>query len=163
MLAWLPLTMALLTALVVVVRHAFDSGSIALQETVMYAHGLALLLGISVALKHNAHVRVDMFYSRFNEAQRRWVSTFGVLVFLLPLCVTLIVVSLPYVSASWRVWEGSSEVGGIPAVFLLKTLLPITAVLVCLQAIAEVVRQWLPQPAGTHGAAVTSGSTTNQV
>ncbi len=146
LLTWLPLTMALLTALVVMVRHALDSGSIALQETVMYAHGLALLLGISVALKSNAHVRVDLLHNRFSPAQRRWVNIFGHLVFLLPLCITLVWVSTPYVMASWRVWEGSPEVGGIPAVFLLKTLLPVAATLVALQALAEVMRECLRLP-----------------
>lgn len=145
-LTWLPLLMALLMALVVLVRHALGQGSIALQEAVMYAHGMALMLGISYTLKQDAHVRVDLFYNRFNATQKRWVNLCGHLFLLLPLCITILVMSLPYVSASWRVLEGSPEVGGIPGIFLLKTLLPVTAVLVALQALAEILRLLITEP-----------------
>ena len=56
------------------------------------------------------------------------------------MCVTILVFSLPYVASSWRVLEGSSEVGGIPGLFLLKSLIPLTAALLLLQGLAEVVR-----------------------
>ena len=75
-----------------------------------------------------------------------WVNLWGHLLLLLPLCITILVMSLPYVSASWRVLEGSPEVGGIPGIYLLKTLIPITAVLVALQAIAEILRLLLRKP-----------------
>lgn len=140
LLTWLPLLMALLMASVVLVRHALGQGSIALQEAVMYTHGILLMLGISYTLKQDAHVRVDLLYSRFNAKQKRWVNLGGHLLLLLPLCITILVMSLPYVSASWRVLEGSPEVGGIPGIYLLKTLIPITAVLVALQALAEILR-----------------------
>lgn len=145
-LTWLPLLMALLMASVVLVRHAFGQGSIALQEAVMYTHGIVLMLGISYTLKQDAHVRVDLLYNRFNSRQKRWVNLCGHLFLLLPLCVTLLVMSLPYVSASWRVLEGSPEVGGIPGIFLLKTLIPVTAVLVALQALAEILRLFIQEP-----------------
>lgn len=145
-LTWLPLLMALLMALVVLVRHAFGQGSIALQEAVMYAHGIALMLGISYTLKQDAHVRVDLFYNRFSAATKKRVNLCGHVLLLLPLCITIFVMSMPYVSASWRVLEGSPEVGGIPGIFLLKTLLPVTAVLVALQALAEILRLLFPEP-----------------
>lgn len=148
-LTWLPLLMALLMALVVFVRHALGQGSIALQEAVMYTHGIALMLGISYTLKQDAHVRVDLFYNRFNASQKRWVNLCGHLFLLLPLCITILAMSLPYVSASWRVLEGSPEVGGIPGIYLLKTLLPVTAVLVALQALAEILRLLIAEPQST--------------
>jgi TRAP-type mannitol/chloroaromatic compound transport system permease small subunit len=141
--------MALLMASVVLVRHAFGQGSIALQEAVMYTHGIVLMLGISYTLKQDAHVRVDLLYNRFNPTQKRWVNLCGHLFLLLPLCVTLLLMSLPYVSASWRVLEGSPEVGGIPGIFLLKTLIPVTAVLVALQALAEILRLLIQEPEQT--------------
>ena len=145
-LTWLPLLMALLMALVVLVRHAFGQGSIALQEAVMYTHGILLMLGISYTLQQDEHVRVDLLYSRFSAKHKGWVNLWGHLLLLLPLCITILVMSLPYVSASWRVLEGSPEVGGIPGIYLLKTLIPITAVLVALQAIAEILRLLLRKP-----------------
>lgn len=106
----------------------------------MYMHAVVFMLGIPYALKHDVHVRVDVFAERLGKRGRAWVDVMGHLLFLVPVCVTILVFSLPYVASSWQVLEGSSEVGGIPGVFLLKTLIPLSAVLLLLQGLAEVVR-----------------------
>lgn len=138
--AWCALLMVLITLVVVALRYLFSVGSIPLQESVMYLHALLFMLGIPYALRHDAHVRVDVISNRLSERQRAIVDLVGHLILLLPLCVTVFVTSLPYVAASWRVLEGSGEVGGIHAVFLLKTLIPLTAALLALQAVAEAGR-----------------------
>ncbi len=139
--AWLTAAMAVLTVLVVVLRYAFGEGAIALQESITYLHGIVLMLGMAYALKHDAHVRVDLIYSRLSPRGQSLVNLLGHCLFLIPVAATLLWSSLPYVRASWRILEGSSEVGGLPAVFLLKTLIPIMAALLLLQALAEIVRQ----------------------
>ena len=96
-LAWLALGMALLTALVVLLRYGFNIGSIAAQEAVTYMHGSLFILGMS------------------------W----------------------NYVAESWAIRETSPEPGGIPAVFLLKTLLLLLPLLLILQGIAELLRNTL--------------------
>jgi TRAP-type mannitol/chloroaromatic compound transport system permease small subunit len=58
--AWLVLLMMLVTSLVVVIRYLLNSGSIAMQESVIYMHGTVFLLGVAYALKRQAHVRVDI-------------------------------------------------------------------------------------------------------
>ena len=146
--AWLTAAMVLVTCIVVVLRYGFETGAIMLQEAVAYMHGLVFMLGLSYTLKHDAHVRVDLLYSRLSARARACVDIVGHLVFLLPLAVTIIVVSLSsgngiersYVGRSWTIRESSAEVGGIPAVFLLKTLIPATGVLLILQGIAETAR-----------------------
>lgn len=132
--------MVLVTLLVVVLRYLFQQGAIMLQESVIYMHGMVFMLGIPYALHHNSHVRVDIFAERLGPRGRNWVELMGHLLFLLPVSATIFIYSLPYVAASWRVFEGSSEVGGIPGIFLLKTLIPLMAVLLLLQGLAELVR-----------------------
>jgi TRAP-type mannitol/chloroaromatic compound transport system permease small subunit len=132
--------MALTTLTVVILRYVFNTGSIIAQESIMYMHAVVFMLGIPYALKHDAHVRVDVFAERLGNRGRAWVDVLGHLLFLGPVCVTILVFSLPYVASSWRVLEGSSEVGGIPGLFLLKSLIPLTAALLLLQGLAEVVR-----------------------
>lgn len=146
--AWLTLAMVLLTIVVVVLRYVFEIGAIALQESVMYLHGIVFLLGIPFALKEDSHVRVDIFYSRMTANQRRVVNTTGHLLFLLPVSLTILVLSWPYTLAAWRVFEGSAEVGGIPAVFLLKTLIPVMAILLLLQGISELLKLLLARRQG---------------
>lgn len=143
LLAWLLLCMATLTTLVVVMRYGFSIGSIPTQEAVVYMHGCVFLLGAAYALKMGAHVRVDIFYRKFTTRTRAWVNSLGGIVFLLPLCAFILVSSWDYVSESWAMRETSAEPGGIPAVFLLKTFLPVMAVTLALQGAAEVLRSAL--------------------
>lgn len=141
-LRWLPLLMVLTTLAVVILRYAFETGAIALQELVMYLHGLLFLVAIPYGLKQGTHVRVDLIYSRLSFRQQRYINLIGHILFLVPVAVFVFHTSLPYVAASWRVLEGSQEVGGIPGVFLLKTLIPVFAALLTLQGITEILRTY---------------------
>ena len=143
---WLTLLMVLITVVVVVLRYGFSIGAIALQESVMYMHGLVFLLGIPYGLKRDTHVRVDLIYSRLNAGWRRRINLVGHCLFLLPVAVFITYISTPYALAAWRVLEGSSEVGGINGVFLLKSLLPLMGLLLTAQAIAEIIRQLKHDP-----------------
>ena len=143
LLSWLVLFMAVLTTCVVVLRYGFDIGSIATQETVTYMHGCVFLLGAAYALKKGAHVRVDIFYRYFSARTRAWVDSLGGIVFLLPLCAFILASSWGYVSESWGMRESSAEPGGIPAVFLLKTLIPLMPINLALQGMADILRNAL--------------------
>ncbi len=137
-LRWLALIMVLLTFAIVILRYALNSGGILLQESVMYLHGTLFMLAIALGVGDNTHVRVDILYSRRSPEQQAWIDLVGHILFLLPVAGFMIWVSVPYVSNSWQILEGSSEVGGIPGVFLLKTLIPLTGALLFCQGIAGV-------------------------
>ena len=143
LLAWLCLAMALVTGLVVVLRYGFGIGSIALQESVTYLHATLFMLGAAYALKHGSHVRVDIFYRGFSDRTRAWVDSFGAIVFLMPLCLLIIGISWRFVSESWAIRESSVDPGGIPAVFLLKTLIPLMGINLLLQGFCELLRNIL--------------------
>jgi len=132
--------MVVLTFAIVLARYVFDVGAIAVQEAVMYLHGTTFMLGFAYALKHNAHVRVDVLANRFSARTRAWIDLCGHLLFLVPMCVCVIWFSWDYVAAAWRVREGSAEVGGIPAIYLLKSLLLASSALLLLQGSAEILR-----------------------
>lgn len=138
--AWCTLAMVLVTFAIVVMRYAFGAGSIAMQESVTYFHAFVFMLGAACALKHEAHVRVDVFYHRWGPRRRACVNIAGTILLLLPFATLLFVTSLDYVAASWRVLEASREPGGLPWVYLLKTVIPVTAVLIALQGIALLLR-----------------------
>lgn len=142
-LAWLSLGMAILTALIVVLRYGFNLGSITSQEAVIYMHGCLFMLGAAYTLKTDGHVRVDIFYQRFHTRTRAWINSLGGIVFMLPLCVFIFGISWNYVIESWTIREISPEPGGIPAVFLLKSLLPLMAFNLLLQGVAEILRNAL--------------------
>ena len=141
--AWLTLVMVLVTFLIVVLRYAFSIGWIAMQESVVYLHALVFMLGAAYTLKQNAHVRVDIFYNKLGDRARAWIDLAGVLLLLAPFCLFIIVISWNYVSLSWSLLEGSRDAGGLPAIFLLKTAIPVMAGLLMLQGIAQALRSIL--------------------
>ena len=143
MLAWLCLGMAVVSCVVVLLRYEFGIGSIAAQESVTYMHGMVFMLGIAFTLKRGGHVRVDIFYRRFSRRTCAWINSIGAIIFLLPFCVFLFAVSWYFVTESWAVREGSPDPGGIHAVFLLKSLIPLMACNLLLQGLAETLRNVL--------------------
>ena len=141
---WFSLAMVLLTMAIVLLRYGFNIGAIAMQESVMYLHGLLFLLGIPYGVLRDTHVRVDIVYSRRNRQTQRLIDRFGHCLFLIPVSGFIFITSVPYVQASWRVLEGSAEVGGLPAIFLLKTLLPVMAALLFVQGISQLIKGLMP-------------------
>lgn len=137
--SWLTLLMVLVTFVVVVLRYAFDTGSIALQESITWLHAMVFMIGAAWAMREGAHVRVDIFYTRFSDRGRAWVDLFGTLFLLLPVMVFIGWISWQYISESWGVLEGSREAGGLPGVFLLKSLILVMAALLILQGLVDIV------------------------
>jgi len=137
--AWLTLLMVLLTGAIVVLRYGFNLGWIWLQESVTYLHAAVFMLAASWALQEDAHVRVDVFYRERSPRYQAWVNLGGTLLLLLPFCLFLLVTGWDYVARAWAVSEGSREAGGLPLVWLLKTLILLLPGLLLLAAAGRVV------------------------
>ncbi len=137
--AWLTLVLVLVTFTVVVLRYAFQFGSIAMQESILYLHASVFMLGAAYTLRIDGHVRVDIFYRGFSARHKALVNLLGSLLLLLPVCIFLLWSSWGYVATSWSLHEGSREAGGLPYVYLLKTLIPLSAVLLILQGVSQVL------------------------
>lgn len=131
--AWLTLLMVITTFTVVVLRYGFDLGSIAMQESIIYLHALNFMLGAAFTLKHDAHVRVDIFYQKMGPRGQAWVDLLGTLVLLLPVCGFIFWSSWDYVAAAWAVRETSGEASGLPFVYLLKSILLLMPCLLMVQ------------------------------
>ena len=142
--AWLTLAIVIVTFTVVVLRYLFSTGSIALQESITYLHATLFMLGAAWTLKQDGHVRVDIFYREKSSRHRNWVNLAGTLLFLVPFSVFLLLIGWDYVAASWATKEGSREVGGLPLVFLLKSLILVLPLLLLVQS-GVTVRHCLTQ------------------
>nr|WP_299245652.1 TRAP transporter small permease subunit [uncultured Halomonas sp.] len=142
-LTWLVLIMMLTEFTIVVLRYLFNVSNTPMQESVMYLHATVFLLAAAYTLKHDGHVRVDIFYRGMSVKKKAWIDLLGTVFLLLPIMVFVVMASLGYVEKSWRILEGSPESGGLPGVFLLKTLIPLFAVLMSLQGLVEVTRNLL--------------------
>lgn len=144
---WLALFMVLVQFSIVVGRYAFGLNSIAVQESVLYMHATLFMLGAGYTLLVDKHVRVDVFYAKVSPKTQRRIDIFGHAVLLLPSMAALLYWSWPSVRNSWKILEGPLSVGGIEAVFLMKTLIPAFCVLVMLQSVSLLIRLILQRPA----------------
>jgi len=138
--SWLTLGLALVGFLVVVLRYALNTGFIWMQESLTWMHALVFMVGAAYTLKHDEHVRVDVIYRGLSARQRALIDLTGTVLFLLPFCAYVFFESLPYVEGSWRIAERSREPGGLPALYLLKAVIPVMAVLLAIQGVAVVLR-----------------------
>lgn len=138
--AWLALVIVLLQFALVVARYLLGFGSIWLTETVTYAHATLFMLAAAWTLQAGGHVRVDVFYADAGPRARALIDLLGALLLLLPFMLVLFWLSVPFAARSWAVLERSQETSGLPLVFLLKTVIPVFAVLMALQGVAQAMR-----------------------
>lgn len=138
--AWCALAIVLIGFTVVLLRYVLGAGSIWLQESILYAHAALFLLAAAWTLKEGGHVRVDVFYASASLRQKAWIDLLGALFLLLPFCVAIVWFSWPYVSRSWAILERSRETSGLPLVFLLKTLIPLFALMLALQGVSQGIK-----------------------
>jgi TRAP-type mannitol/chloroaromatic compound transport system permease small subunit len=134
---WFALLMLLLQFVIVILRYVFGISYIFLNEGVLYLHASLFMLGAGYTLLVDKHVRVDIFYAKRSKRGRALTDIFGHLFFLIPSMLLLIYYTWPSVKYSWAIFEGPVSVGGIPASFLLKTLIPAFAVLLIIQCVAN--------------------------
>lgn len=139
LISWLSLLMVLITFTIVVLRYGFNIGWIAMQESVMYLYATSFLLGIAYTYKHQGHVRVDIFYAKMSYLTKAWVNLLGIILLLLPMTFFIFYSSWGYVMDSWSVMEESGDAGGLTFVYLLKTNILLMALLLTIEAIAQIL------------------------
>lgn len=132
--SWLSLAMVLLTFGVVVIRYGFNQGWIWMQEGVTYLHAMVFMVAAAWAFQTDDHVRVDIFYRDHSTRYKNWVNLVGTVVFLVPFSLFLLLIGWDYVVASWQTLESSREAGGLPFVFLLKSLILVLPALLLIQS-----------------------------
>lgn len=141
--AWLALFMVLVQFIVVIMRYVFSLGSIQMQESIWYMHGVLFMLGAGYTLLKNGHVRIDIFYREANDRRRALIDLVGTLIFLFPFLVFIWWSAWSYVLNAWAVRESSTEISGLPYIYLLKTIVLIFVGLMMMQGVANVIRSAL--------------------
>ncbi|MGB0682886.1 MAG: TRAP transporter small permease subunit [Magnetovibrionaceae bacterium] len=142
-LSWLTLAMVLVTFAVVILRYVFSIGWVAMQESYVWMHGIVFMGGAAYTLLHNGHVRVDILYRGASPQFRAKVDIFGVCFLMLPVLILVAWVSTGYILTSWAGLEESREAGGLPGLFLLKSMIWVFSGLMSLQAVALALRSGL--------------------
>lgn len=140
--AWSSFALALVMGSNVLLRYGFSTGSVWAQELEWHLMAPICLFGMSYALKHGEHVRVDVLFDGFSPRTKNFIELLSALI---AMAVSAIVIwlSIGYVLQSWSVGEGSANPGGIPARYLLKALIPIGFALLLVQSLSQAIRFYL--------------------
>ncbi|MCG8685047.1 MAG: TRAP transporter small permease subunit [Desulfobacterales bacterium] len=134
---WLTTLMVLIVFYDTVMRYAFNKGNVALQELEWHLFAVVFLIGAAYTLKEGGHVRVDILFINFSKKTKAWVDLIGTIVFLIPFCIMLIFATQKFIGNSWAVREISPDPGGLPARYILKTMIPLGFFLLMVQGLSE--------------------------
>ena len=137
---WLAVAMVALQFAIVVMRYVFGISYIFLDEGVLYLHCALFMLGAGYTLLLDSHVRVDIFYSSWSARGRARLDSLGAALALIPGSLAIAWYAWPFVANSWKNLDGAISVGGIPATFLLKSLIPAFCLLLAVQGLACLLR-----------------------
>lgn len=142
-LSWLALAVVVVCFTVVVQRYVFHTTQLWMQDLYVWLGG-AMFTGVAgFALLRDDHVRVDIFYRPWPVRRKAIADLIGVVLFLIPYVVVVCLYAYPFIMRSWRIYEGSANIGGMPGLFILKSFILVFAVLVGLQGLAWACRSIL--------------------
>ncbi len=141
--AWLSTLLVLLVCFDVARRSMFNTTAAWIMELEWHLFALLFLLGAGYALKHDRHVRVDLFYTQFSEKDKALVDLLGTVLLLVPWCIVIIYTSFYYALDSYQIGEGSPDPGGLPARYFIKFAITAGMSLLLLQAMATVANSIL--------------------
>lgn len=141
--SWLTTLMVLTVVYDVIMRYGFKKGNIAVQEMEWHLFAIIFLVGAAYALKKDAHVRVDIIYTKLSTKQKAWIDLIGTFIFLLPFSIIVIQATQGFIQSSWMVRETSPDPGGLPARYLLKAMIPTCFVLLIFQGISQAIKNLL--------------------
>jgi TRAP-type mannitol/chloroaromatic compound transport system permease small subunit len=141
--SWLTTVLVFLVCADVFFRYLLDRTANWVMELEWHLFAVIFLLGAAYTLRHDRHVRVDLFYERFSERDKALVDLVGSLLFLLPWSALLVWVSSAYAWEAFRSGETSPNPGGLPLFWPIKAMIPLGMFLLFLQGIAQALRAWL--------------------
>jgi len=141
--SWLTTAMVLVVCYDVITRYVLRKSSVAVQELEWHLFAVIFLLGAGYTLRHDRHVRVDVFYARLSPRKKAVIDLLGSVVFLIPFCLLVIWSSVDFVASSFRIMESSPDPGGLPWRYLLKACIPLGFLLLLLQGLSLTVKSFL--------------------
>ena len=141
--SWLTTVLMLLVCLNVFTRYALDITWIGAKELEWHLFAAIFLFGAAWTLQDDEHVRVDLIYARLGPKAQAAINLAGSLLLLIPFCVLVIWVSLPFIEQSWLDAETSPDDGGLPARYLIKACIPAGFVFLLLQGVSLAIRSLL--------------------
>jgi TRAP-type mannitol/chloroaromatic compound transport system permease small subunit len=140
--SFITLAMVLVVFGDVVLRYGLSKSSVFTQELEWHLFAVSYLLAAGYTMLYDEHVRVDIVYSRWSPRRRAWANFLFAWIFFFPSVLLVIYTALPFIRNSFAVNEGSPDPGGVPARWLLKSMIVIGFALLGLQGVSETIKNY---------------------
>jgi len=138
--SWLSFILVILISLDVFLRYVFNFSSASLYELEWHMFAVIFMVGSSLTLQKDEHVRVDVFYNKFSDKGKNIINLIGNIIFLLPFSLIIFYTSIPFVEDSFRILESSPDPGGLQFRFLIKSIIPISFLLLAVQGVLNIFK-----------------------
>jgi TRAP-type mannitol/chloroaromatic compound transport system permease small subunit len=139
--AWLNVVLVLVILTQVVMRYGFNRGLVPLEELMWHLYAIAFMFGMAYSITVDSHIRVDIIHIALPRAARHLVEILGITLLLFPFLWILFDHSLGWVREAYRVGETSASPTGLPYRWVIKSVLPITMVLMFLAALGRLIQE----------------------
>ena len=127
----------------VVMRYAFNDVSIGMQELEWHLFTAVFLLGTPYAMQRDGHVRVDIFYESWSDKRKAWINLLGAILFVFPFVLLVSYYGIAFAQDSFQMNEGSGDPGGLPYRWIIKSLIPVSFILIGLAALGMITKALL--------------------
>ena len=142
--AWACIAQVALVATNVILRYLLRIGPMELQELEWHLISPIALIGMCYALRHNDHVKVDIFYDKFRAETRNFVDLLAALS-LIVISVLIIDFAIGFVTQAYFIDEGSPDPGGLPHRWLLRSFIPVGFAILAMQAVSNLLKAGVPE------------------
>ena len=123
----------------VTLRYAYGITNTALEDSLWYLFAMSLVLGLSYTMTEDGHVRVDFVYQKYSDKMKRIVDLVGIVLFLIPLYAFLLWHGWDFTVKAFLRGESSPNPGGMPWLWLVKGLLPLSCLLLLIESVARAI------------------------
>ena len=161
--SWLTTLLVLIVCFDVATRYLLNDTAAWVMELEWHLFALIFLLGAGYTLRHDRHVRVDLFYAKFDHKDKALVNLTGTAIFLIPWCLLIIWTGFPFAMDAYEIGEGSPDPGGLPARWLVKFAIVIGATLLLIQAFGVIAASVLQLKGQLPPEDTTSSNSINEI
>ena len=141
--AWLNVILIGVILLQVVMRYGFSKGMVPLEELMWHLYAIAFMFGMAYSITTDSHIRVDIVHMSLSRKSQHIIEILGILLLLMPFLVILFHHSVDWAYEAWRVNESSANPTGLPYRWVIKSVVPISALLMFIAAFARLLQEAL--------------------
>ncbi len=139
-LSWVWLVLLSVIVLNVTMRYLFDEGRIEFEEIQWHLYATGFLIGLATCMSTDNHIRVSVFHDRMRPRMQAWIELYGLLLLFFPFIVMVLWFSVPFIQYSFQISEISDAPGGLPFRWAIKSVLPISMVLLIIAGFSRLLR-----------------------